>query len=98
MKLWLCSSTSDDFGLHVAETKGEAIQKFVAYLDKQEIWYTGVTVTEVKEVDGYEILVKKKNEPKHKIIYCFDCEIEEVVDYGKPNKCPFCESENIERR
>lgn len=30
-----------------------------------------------------------------KIIYCHDCEIEEVVDHDKPDSCPFRESENV---
>lgn len=37
------------------------------------------------------------NEPKFKIIYCSDCQIEEIVDYNKENRCPFCGSENVER-
>jgi predicted Zn-ribbon and HTH transcriptional regulator len=31
-----------------------------------------------------------------KIIYCNDCKIEEIIPEEKPNKCPFCESENVE--
>lgn len=31
-----------------------------------------------------------------KSIYCKDCEVEEIVSKDKPNKCPFCESENVE--
>lgn len=48
----------------------------------------------------YEALSEVWNEIKAelhppKIIYCNECEIEEVVDQDKPNSCPFCESKNV---
>lgn len=31
----------------------------------------------------------------YKLIYCNNCEVEEIIDKHKPDKCPFCESENV---
>lgn len=44
-------------------------------------------------LDAIERWRRAINPPK--IIYCHDCEIEEVVDQYKPNSCPFCESKNV---
>lgn len=44
---------------------------------------------------GFARWAKGEIKPIPKIVYCNDCEIEEVVDQDKPNSCPFCESENV---
>lgn len=31
----------------------------------------------------------------YKLIYCNNCEVEEIIDKDKPDKCPFCESKNV---
>jgi hypothetical protein len=59
MKLFHCWANAVDYepcDFVVAETEEEAIEKFKRELDKEGIWYAGVTAHEV-EVDGYTITV-----------------------------------------
>lgn len=55
---------------------------------------------EFKKVIDYIEANKKeyleKELSRKKSIYCKDCKVEEIVPKDKPNKCPFCESENVE--
>jgi hypothetical protein len=61
MKLWLCYGNSDDcqpFDLIIAETEDDAKQKFE---DKMSgIWFASVDAEEVRELEGYEVIVRPK--------------------------------------
>jgi hypothetical protein len=67
------------------------------YCGDAEIYYkpVGASVWLHITLKSFAKWAKGEIKPIPKIVYCNDCEIEEVVDQDKPNSCPFCESKNV---
>lgn len=64
MKLFYCEATAIDYDPRthiIAESEQEAEEQFTKLLDENEIWHAGVIVVNEVELEGYEIVIKKKN-------------------------------------
>lgn len=62
MKLFLCEAVAIDYepmSLIVAENEEEASKKFEDSLEDNGDWYSSTFVQEIKEIDGYEIILEK---------------------------------------
>jgi len=62
MKLFMCEAVAIDYeprSLIVAESEKDAAKKFEESLDDSGDWYSSTSAYEIKELDGYRIILEQ---------------------------------------